>query len=114
MPRRIPKPGQPVRGSRSGRPVMALIDLIGRRWVLRIIWELRDGSLTFRALQDACGGLSPSVLNQRLAELREAELIHTESELGYALTGLGRELLRQLVPLTVWAEKWAKAVGPSD
>ena len=89
---------------------MALIDLIGRRWVLRIIWELRAGPLTFRALQDACGGLSPSVLNQRLGELRDAGLIHAHSVQGYALTGLGRELLTQLVPLTVWAEKWAKAV----
>jgi DNA-binding HxlR family transcriptional regulator len=90
---------------------MALIDLIGRRWVLRIIWELRAKPLTFRALQDACGGVSPSVMNQRLAELRETGLIHGESEHGYALTGLGRELLRLLVPLTVWAEKWAKAAA---
>jgi DNA-binding HxlR family transcriptional regulator len=114
MPRRTPKPGQAVRGSRSGRPVMALIDLIGRRWVLRIIWELRDGRLTFRALQGACGGLSPSVLNQRLGELRDAGLVHAHSEQGYALTTLGRELLKQLVPLTVWAEKWAKAVGEPE
>jgi DNA-binding HxlR family transcriptional regulator len=111
MPRHTPKPGQPVRGSRSGRPVMALLDLIGRRWVLRIIWELRSGPLTFRALQDACGGVSPSVLNQRLAELHDTALIHSESEQGYALTGLGRELLAQLAPLTLWAEKWAKATS---
>jgi DNA-binding HxlR family transcriptional regulator len=111
MPRETPKPGTPVRGSRSGRPVMALIDLIGRRWVLRIIWELRGGPLTFRALQDACGGLSPSVLNQRLAELRATALVEAEPDQGYALSALGRELLAQLVPLTVWADKWAKAVG---
>jgi DNA-binding HxlR family transcriptional regulator len=111
MPRRkIPKPGKPVRGSRSGRPVMALIDLIGRRWVLRIVWELRGEPLTFRALQRACGGLSPSVLNQRLAELRETALVASKTEEGYMLTALGRELLAQLAPLTSWAEKWAKAV----
>jgi len=110
MPR-PPKPGKPVRGSRTGRPVMALIDLIGRRWVLRIVWELRAGPLTFRALQQACGGLSPSVLNRRLAELRETALIETKADAGYALTTFGRELLAQLVPLTVWAEKWARALG---
>jgi DNA-binding HxlR family transcriptional regulator len=103
-----PLPGRPVRGSRSGRPVMALIDLIGRRWVLRIVWELRDRPLTFRALQSACGGLSPSVLNQRLAELRAAALVEAQDE-GYALSALGRELLTMLVPLTRWADKWAKA-----
>src|SRR5262252_7819965 len=110
MTRRVPKPGQPVRGSRTGRPVMSLIDLIGRRWVLRIVWELRAGPLTFRALQAACGDVSPSVLNQRLADLRASALIELQTEQGYALTALGRELLAQLVPLTHWAEKWAKAI----
>ena len=58
-----PRPGRPVRGSRTGRPIMALLDLLSRRWTLRVIWELREGRLTFRALQDACGGMSPTVLN---------------------------------------------------
>ena len=69
---RTPRPGRPVRGSQTGRPIMALMDLLGRRWTLRVIWELRDGRLTFRALQEACGGLSPTVLNQRVRELRRA------------------------------------------
>ena len=51
---------------------MAVLDLLGRRWALRAIWEQRDGPLAFRALQQRCGGVSSSVLNQRLAELREA------------------------------------------
>ena len=88
---------------------MALIDLLGRRWVLRILWELRDSALTFRALQQACGGPSPSVLNQRLAELRETALIELTGE-GYALTALGRELRAQLMPLNAWADKWAKTL----
>ena len=88
---------------------MALIDLIGRRWVLRILWELRGEPLTFRALQEACGGVSPSVLNQRLTDLRETSLVEAGGD-GYALTGLGRELLEQLTPLTVWAETWAKTL----
>ena len=108
MAKTVPLPGRPVRGSRTGRPVMALIDLIGRRWVLRIVWELRERPLTFRALQSACGGLSPSVLNQRLAELREAALVDAQDE-GYALSALGRELLTLLLPLTRWADKWAKS-----
>jgi DNA-binding HxlR family transcriptional regulator len=105
-----PLPGRPVRGSRSGRPVMALIDLIGRRWVLRIVWELRARPLTFRALQDACGGVSPSVLNQRLGALRAAALVEWTADEGYALSMLGRELLTLLLPLTRWADKWANAL----
>lgn len=104
-----PRPGIPVRGSKTGRADMVLIDLIGRRWVLRILWELRVGALTFRALQEACGGISPSVLNARLADLREAKLVSHEGD-GYALTRLGGELLEKLLPLSRWAERWAKAL----
>jgi DNA-binding HxlR family transcriptional regulator len=108
-PARTPKPGKPGRGTKTGRPVMALIELMGRRWVLRILWELRDEALTFRALQEACGNISPSVLNQRVADLRETALVEL-SEDGYRLTKLGRELLAHLLPLTLWAETWAKAL----
>ena len=40
--------------------MMALLDLLGRRWTLRILWELRDGSApTFRELRDRLGALAP-------------------------------------------------------
>ena len=78
---RTPRPGRPVRGSRTGRPIMALLDLLSRRWTLRVIWELRGGRLTFRALQQACGGVSPSVLNERL---------HRPEVTGYLGPGLTR------------------------
>lgn len=99
---------KPVRGSRSGRPIMALLDLLGRRWTLRVVWELRDEPLSFRALQAACEGMSPSVLNQRLAELREALLVEA-GESGYALTPRGRELMALFEPIQRWAEAWARA-----
>ncbi len=107
---RTPGPGRPVRGSRSGRPIMALLDLLGRRWTLRVIWELRAGRLTFRALQEAGGGVSPTVLNQRLRELRESGLIDAAGRDGYGLTPLGRELIDQLLPLVAWSAKWAAAI----
>jgi DNA-binding HxlR family transcriptional regulator len=102
-----PRPGKRVRGSASGRPIMAAFDLLGRRWALRILWVLRDGPLTFRAVRDACGGVSPTVLNTRLAELREAGLLESTDE-GYALTPIGRELGAALAPLKKWADRWAK------
>ena len=69
-----PSPAQRVRGSTTGRPIMVLLDLLGRRMTLRILWELRDKNLTFRALQEAAE-TNPSVLNVRLKELREAHLV---------------------------------------
>src|ERR1700728_621810 len=70
LPKPTPLPGRPVRGSASGRPIMALLDLLGRRWALRVIWELREApSPSFRELQRLCGDISSSVLADRLREL---------------------------------------------
>lgn len=102
------QPGKPVRGSTSGRPVMALLDLLGRRWTLRVLWELRSGPRVFRDLQAACDGVSPSVLNTRLAELRAA-LIVEAGDGGYRLSEQGRQLLELFGPINRWAEGWARA-----
>ncbi|MBC5766290.1 winged helix-turn-helix transcriptional regulator [Ramlibacter albus] len=101
-----PLPGKPVRGSRTGRPVMALLDLLGRRGTLRLLWELRDGhGQSFRLLRDSADGMSPSVLNDRLKELREAGIVEL-GESGYGLTPAGLELVKHLKPLNRWAEAW--------
>ncbi|MBV8393116.1 MAG: helix-turn-helix transcriptional regulator [Alphaproteobacteria bacterium] len=98
-----------VRGSRTGRPIMVLLDLLGRRWVLRLVWEMRDTPRRFRDLQDATGA-SPTIVNARLAELREAKLVELEAGTGYRLTSLGQELLQLFLPLHRWSEKWAQAI----
>lgn len=99
-----------VRGSKTGRPIMALLDLLGRRWTLRIVWELREEPRRFRELQDLIGA-SPTIVNTRLAELREAKLVELDEAVGYRLTSLGNELLKLFLPLHVWSEKWAKAIS---
>jgi DNA-binding HxlR family transcriptional regulator len=86
---------------------MALLDLLGRRWSLRILWELRDGPLNFRALQAACDGVSPTVLQQRLKDLRAARLVGHEDGQGYALTAAAARLQPSLLALHDWAEAWA-------
>jgi DNA-binding HxlR family transcriptional regulator len=104
---KIPKPGTPVRGSETGRPIMALLDLLGRRWALRVIWELREGPLSFRQVQARCGAISSSVLNDRLAELRAAGIVEATGA-GYGLTSEGRKLLEVYPPLEAWAQRWAE------
>lgn len=101
------RPGTPVRGSTTGRPVMVLLDLLGRRQALRLLWELRDGALTFRQLQERCDGASPSVINTRIGELREVGIVVHEPGAGYTLTALGRSLLEALAPLNDWAQHWS-------
>ena len=86
---------------------MAAMDLLGRRWALRLLWELRDGALGARALLARCDGLSSSVLYDRLRELRDAGLIDKTDEGAYALTRHGATLGAALAPLEAWADAWA-------
>ena len=74
-----PGPGRAVRGSRTGRPIMAALDLLGRRWALRVLWELR-----------------------------EAGIVAHETGSGYALTPDGEKLIAALAPLHDWATRWAR------
>jgi DNA-binding HxlR family transcriptional regulator len=93
---------------------MALFDLIGRRWTLRVIWELEQAGqpLTFRELRTACGDLSSSVLTRRLHELTQALLIERTSA-GYALTSTGAGLVASLEPVLAWARDWSRALSAS-
>jgi DNA-binding HxlR family transcriptional regulator len=102
------RPGRPVRGSTTGRPLMAALDLLGRRWALRILWELRDGPLGARALRERCDGMSPSVLYDRLGELTGAALIVQRDDQCYELSEAGRSLGVALNPLEQWASRWAE------
>ncbi len=104
------RPGSPARGSSTGRPLMAALDLFGRRWLLRIMWELRDGPLGFRPLQRQCDNMSSSVLGQRLAELEDVALIQRTDDGRYELTELGHDLGRAIKPLQVWSARWAQAL----
>jgi DNA-binding HxlR family transcriptional regulator len=86
---------------------MVLFDLLGRRWTLRVLWELRREPLNFRQLQARCEEMSSSVLNQRLRELRDAGVVEQQRGEGYSLTAEGQALLEALKPLSTWAERWS-------
>ena len=88
---------------------MVLLDLLGRRWSLRILWELRGQPLTSRALRGACDEASPTVLQARLTELRQAGFVDLVPGDGYRLTALGQELLETFLPLHRFAERWQKS-----
>ena len=78
-----------VRGSRTGRPIMALLDLLGRRWTLRILWELRGvadiagiargllTSLAYRAA-GAIVGVAASGSGRTAAGLRLSPALQSE------------------------------------
>src|SRR3954454_15980974 len=103
----------PVRFPRHNRlspprpPITALLAPLGRRWMLRVLWELRGEPLPFRRLREACDEVSTSVLSQRLRELRDEGLVTVDAAGAYALTGDGRALGAQLIALDRWARRRA-------
>ena len=103
----IKRPGTKVRGSTTGRPLLVLFDVLGQRWSLRILWELRNNRLTFRELQSRCNDISPTVLNRRLKELRELKLLDHNNQ-GYGFTVWGRKIGKQLGQLEKLAGEWGR------
>jgi DNA-binding HxlR family transcriptional regulator len=90
--------------------MLALLDLLGRRWALRILWELRAEPASFQALQRRCDSMSTSVLAQRLTELRDAQLIEKDQDGNYALTESGSQLLSRLDGIDEWTQQWARTI----
>jgi DNA-binding HxlR family transcriptional regulator len=86
------------------RAMPTALDLLGRRWTLRLVWELRRDARSFSELR-ALLGISPSVLSARLSDLVEADVIEKDATRRYRLTGRGRELARLLYELNRWAER---------
>ena len=86
----------------------AALDLLGRRWTLRILWELSHAPAGFRELRRRCERMSSSVLNQRLRELRDADIVMLKESGGYRLTEQGFALVDALAPLHSWAADWSK------
>ena len=109
MTQRALKPGLPVPGSTSGRPIMVALALFSRRWTLRVIWELHQQPAGFRDLQRRCDQMSSSVLSTRLTELSDAGLVVVEDD-GYHLTKLGHDLVKAISPLEAWSARWAKSL----
>ena len=90
--------------------MLALLDLLGRRWALRILWELHVEPASFQTLQHRCDSMSTSVLSQRLGELRDAQLIEKDRDGDYALSEAGVQLLARLDGIDQWTQEWARTI----
>lgn len=82
-----------------------VLELLGRRWALRVLWELNHGPLGFRELQARGGSISASVLSRRLSELVEAGVLEQDARKRYEISPEGRALARILEQLEGWAAR---------
>lgn len=105
----MPPTPRPVRKGATQAALTGLLSLLGRRWLARVVWELREGPVGFRALQVRCDGMSPTVLSARLSDLRDNGLVEADSGGGHRLTRAGERLAEGLAGLGEAATTWSAA-----
>jgi DNA-binding HxlR family transcriptional regulator len=99
---RIPSPN-------SKCPLTDLIDMIGGRWKVLLLWRLRDGTRRFNELRRSMPGVTQKMLTQQLRQLESDGLVSRKvfaevpPRVEYKLTATGRELGSLLVTLANWA-----------
>jgi DNA-binding HxlR family transcriptional regulator len=86
-------------------------EFLGKRWSGVVLGTLSEGPAGFRELSRAIGGISDSMLSDRLADLGRAGLIERTVDPGppvavsYALTDRGRALVPALEQIALWARE---------
>lgn len=89
------------------------LNVLGQKWVLRIVRELGSRTRRFCELQDALGGANSATLSQRLRLLEEEGLIarrivsSVPPWVEYSLTDKGTDLSRAIAGIERWADRWA-------
>jgi DNA-binding HxlR family transcriptional regulator len=84
---------------------------LGKRWTAVVLGHLSAGPVGFRELSRAVGGVSDSVLSDRLSDLAEGGLVVRTVDEGpplsvtYALTDAGRALMPALEQISLWADE---------
>lgn len=108
------KAKEQVDGERCARGDAALaraFEFLGKRWSGVVLGNLSEGPAGFRELSRATGGISDSVLTERLSELTAAGLVARTVDPGpplavsYALTARGKALIPALRQISLWAEE---------
>jgi DNA-binding HxlR family transcriptional regulator len=84
-------------------PARTTLEVVGHTWSVVVIVALGERPMRHGDLLARIGGISKKMLNQTLRRLRSHGLVgHAGAE--YALTDLGRSLLRPVRELAAWAE----------
>jgi DNA-binding HxlR family transcriptional regulator len=87
----------------------AALNVLGQKWVMRIIRVLGDRTQRFCELQDALGGANSATLSQRLKMLEDEGLIERRAIsavppwVEYSLTDKGSDLRGAIAGIDRWA-----------
>jgi len=104
----LPQPPQGLRDWNSC-PIRDVLDHVGSRWSLLILFQLRGRTLRFTELKREIGDISQRMLTQTLRILERDGLVSRHiyptipPRVDYALTDLGTSLLEPMGELLRWA-----------
>lgn len=87
--------------------MLAAMELLGQRWIMRVIWELQSGPLGFLELRRRMNNCSSSMLSERLQQLTAARIIGKNSSGAWELTSEGLALAKALTSVWDWSNSWA-------
>ena len=89
------------------------LNVLGQKWVMRIVRVLGERKQRFCELQDSLGGANSATLSQRLKLLEDEGVVDRTivSEVPpwveYSLTDKGSDLRRAIARIDRWADRWA-------
>jgi DNA-binding HxlR family transcriptional regulator len=97
--------------ARGDAALASAFEFLGKRWNGVVLGVLSEGPAGFRELSRAVGGISDSVLSDRLSDLAAAGLIARTVDEGpplavsYALTDRAKALVPALEQISLWAQE---------
>jgi len=100
--------------------VPQVLDQIGSKWAILIIYALSQGTKRYSQLQHMIEGISPKMLIQNLRKLEACGLVQrvvypvVPPQVDYSLSPLGETLVDPLAMLYVWAEKHLHELKSSE
>ncbi|WP_345808176.1 helix-turn-helix domain-containing protein [Bacillus pumilus] len=88
------------------------VELLSKRWVALIVFQLLSSPLRFSEIEAALTNLSGRVLSERLKELEAAGIVkrevfaETPVRIEYSLTDMGRSLAPVFEEISKWSTEW--------
>lgn len=88
------------------------VELLSKRWVALIVFQLLSGSQRFSEIEAALTNLSGRVLSERLKELEASGIVkrevfaETPVRIEYSLTDMGRSLAPVFEEIAKWSSEW--------
>lgn len=94
----------------KGCPLRQVINIIGDKWTLPVLYVLTQGTKRYSELQHEIPGISKKMLTQTLRRLESDKIVKRKvypvvpPKTEYNLTAFGKKLIEPLEVLANWAE----------